>query len=45
MMNQSDFEYLAKLLSNAIKEEDWDAVNEAVEYIIEFQDDPYLEEE
>ena len=45
MMNQSDLEYLAKLLSNAIKEEDWDAVNEAVEYIIEFQDDPYLEEE
>ncbi len=44
-MNQSDLEYLAKTLSVAIKQQDWDSVEEALEYVIEFQDVPYLEEE
>lgn len=45
MMNPQDIDYIVKLLSNAIKRQDWDEVNEALEYTIEFQDDPYLEEE
>ena len=44
-MNQSDIDFIVKLLSNAIKRQDWDEVNEALEYATEFQDDPYLEEE
>ena len=44
-MNQSDLKYLSKLLSDAIKQKDWDSVDEALDYIIEFQDDPYIEEE
>ena len=34
-----------ELLSKAIKQNDWDAVTEALEYIQEFQDDPQYEEE
>ena len=44
-MNQSDIDYIAKLLSSAIKQQDWDSISEALEYVQEFQDDPYLEEE
>ena len=45
-MNQSDIDYIVKLLSNAVKHQDWEEVNEALEYAIDFQDDPsYLEEE
>ena len=44
-MNQFDIDYLAKLLNGAIRQQDWDSVNEALEYVIEFQDDPILEEE
>lgn len=45
-MNQSDIDILAKLLNNAIKRQDWDEVNEALEYIVDFADDrSYLEEE
>lgn len=44
-MNQSDIDYLAKLLSDAIKQQDWDSVTEALDYVVEFQDDPILEEE
>jgi len=44
-MNQSDINYIADLLSKAIKRQDWEAVSEALEYIQEFQDDPQYEEE
>lgn len=44
-MNQSDIDILAKLLNNAIKHQDWDEVNEALEYIVDFSDESYLEEE
>ncbi len=44
-MNQSDIDYIVKLLSNAIKHEDWEAVEEALEYMTEFQDDPSQFEE
>ncbi len=44
-MNQSDIDFLAKLLSGAIKQQDWDSVSEALDYVIEFQDEPFLEEE
>lgn len=44
-MNKSDIDYLAKLLSDAIKQQDWDFVSEALDYVIEFQEDPLLEEE
>ena len=44
-MNQSDINYIADLLSKAMKRQDWEAVSEALEYIQEFQDDPQYEEE
>lgn len=44
-MNQSDIDYIVKLLSNAIKHKDWDGVDEALEYIMEFQDTPTQFEE
>lgn len=44
-MNQSDIDYLAKLLNIAIRQQDWDSVTEALDYVIEFQDEPMLEEE
>ena len=44
-MNQSDINYIADLLSKAIKRQDWESVSEALEYIQEFQDDPQYEEE
>jgi hypothetical protein len=44
-MNQSDIDYIVKLLSNAIRHEDWDEVNEALEYVMEFQDTPTQFEE
>jgi hypothetical protein len=44
-MNQSDINYIVGLLSKAIKQNDWDAVTEALEYVQEFQDDPQFEEE
>lgn len=45
-MNQSDIDYIVKLLSNAIKQQDWDEVNEALDYVADFSDDDsYLEEE
>jgi hypothetical protein len=45
MMNQSDINYIVDLLSKAIKQDDWDQVTEALEYVQEFQDDPHYEEE
>lgn len=44
-MNQSDINYIVKLLSSALKTKDWDSIEEALEYCIEFQDDPHFEEE
>jgi hypothetical protein len=44
-MNQSDIDYIVKLLSTAVKHQDWEEVAEALEYAIDFQDIPYLEEE
>ncbi len=44
-MNQTDINYIAELLNKAIKREDWDGVNEALEYVQEFQDTPQYEEE
>jgi hypothetical protein len=44
-MNQTDINNIVELLSKAIKQNDWDAVTEALEYIQEFQDDPQYEEE
>ena len=44
-MNQSDINYIADLLSKAIKRQDWESVSEALEYNQEFQDDPQYEEE
>ena len=45
MMNQTEIDYIAKLLNNAIKSKDWEYITEAHEYIQEFQDDPVFEEE
>ena len=45
MMNQTDINCIADLLSNALKKEDWEFVTEALEYIQEFQDEPHYEEE
>ena len=44
-MNQSDINYIVGLLNKAIKQEDWDSVVEALEYVQEFQDEPQYEEE
>jgi hypothetical protein len=44
-MNQTDINNIVELLSKAIKQNDWEAVTEALEYIQEFQDDPQYEEE
>ena len=44
-MNQSDINYIVESLHNAIKSKDWELVNESLEYVIEFQDDPHIEEE
>jgi hypothetical protein len=44
-MNQTDINNIVDLLTKAIKQSDWDAVTEALEYIQEFQDDPQYEEE
>ena len=45
MMNQSDINIIAELLSKAIKRQDWDLITEALEYVQEFQDEPVYEEE
>lgn len=44
-MNQEDINEIVKLLISAIKTQDWEVVDEALEYLKEFQDDPYDEEE
>ena len=44
-MNQTDINYIAELLSKAIKRQDWDSVTEALEYVQDFQDEPVFEEE
>jgi hypothetical protein len=44
-MNQSDIDYVARLLSKAVKQNDWESVTEALEYVQEFQEDVQFEEE
>ena len=44
-MNQSDINIIADLLNKAIKQQDWDLITEALEYVQEFQDEPVFEEE
>lgn len=38
-MDQSDIKYIIEVLNNAKSDEDWDAVEEAVETLKEFLDD------
>ena len=45
LMNQHDINFLVQTLTNAKKSQDWESVTEAIEYLIEFQDDPQYEEE
>jgi hypothetical protein len=40
MINQNDINYLVDLLEKSIKNQDWDLVLEAQEYLIDFQDEP-----
>jgi hypothetical protein len=44
-MNQSDISELVSLLTNAIKTQDWDLVEESREYLREYQEDSIFEEE
>ena len=44
-MNQTDINYIVDLLNKALKRNDWDFVNEALEYVQDFQDEPKYEEE
>lgn len=44
-MNQSDINYIVQLLNKAIQHQDWDEISEALEYMIEFQDEPTQLEE
>ncbi len=44
-MNEEDINYVINLLNTSIKEENWEYVLEALEYIQEFQEDSQLEEE
>jgi len=45
MMNQSDIDYIVKLLTNAVRNKDWELVTEVQEYVIDFQEEPQYEEE
>ncbi len=44
-MNQTDINHIAELLKKAIRGNDWEYVNEVLEYVQEFQDEPQYEEE
>jgi hypothetical protein len=44
-MNQTDINNIVELLGKAIKHQDWGGVEEALEYLQEFQDTPVYEEE
>jgi hypothetical protein len=44
-MSQSDINYIAELLSKAVKRNDWEFVTEALEYVQDFQEDAQYEEE
>lgn len=39
-MNQSDIEYLVKLLKDATSSKDWEGVEEALEYLQEYLENP-----
>ena len=41
MMSQSDIGYIIETLNSAIKSEDWELVEEARDYLLEFQDTPF----
>jgi hypothetical protein len=45
MLSQSDIDYLIETLDSAIKSEDWELVEEARDYLLEFQDTPIDEDE
>lgn len=45
IMNQSDITYIVRLLNKSIKQKDWDIIDEVLEYVQEFQEDPQYEEE
>ena len=45
IMNQSDIKYMVRILNKSIKQQDWELVTEAIEYIQEFQEDPQYEDE
>jgi hypothetical protein len=38
-MEQSDIKELLNILKNALKIEDWDSIEEAIEYLEDFRDD------
>jgi hypothetical protein len=38
-MDQTDIEYIIELLTDALREEDWDTVVEAREFLKEYRDD------
>jgi len=40
IMNQSDIEYLVKLLKNATESRDWDGVEESLEYLQDYLESP-----
>ena len=44
-MNQNDIEYIAKLLTAAVRNRDWEVITEVQEYVQEFQEFPVYEEE
>jgi hypothetical protein len=44
-MNQSDIKEVVRLLKLGRKFEDWDSVDEALEYIIEYMDDVDLDDQ
>ena len=43
-MNQQDILEIIKLLINATKNQDWNDVDQAIEYLRDYQEDPYYEE-
>jgi hypothetical protein len=44
-MNQEDINEIVQLLVNAIRNQDWDNVEEALDYLRDFQDEPFYDDE
>ena len=38
-MDKTDISYLLELLTNALRDKDWDAVDETIEFLQEYLDD------